>query len=101
MFTVYGPEILFPDFFLSTMILMTLVSFNLLPLLELISGCENTLPTPQMKKCARNYIYSYMVFQLDCIPVVVLKNYEPRLYILNFITFQFEFSLKESYLLDC
>ena len=82
-----------------SLILMTMVSLDLFPLLELIWSSIIFLLTPKMVKKVITNLDSTKVSGPDCILLVVLKNYEPELsYILAEL---FNMCLKESCFPDC
>ena len=62
-----------------TLILMTQVSLYLFSLLELIWNFINISVTPKMVKKVTLNLDLSKASGPDCIPVVVLKNYEPKL----------------------
>ena len=85
--------------FLRTLILMTKVSLYLFSLLEPVWNCNSISVSPKMvEKVIMNLDLSKGSGP-DCIPVVIIKNYEPELpYLLAEL---FNKCLKECYFPDC
>ena len=85
--------------FLRTLILMTQVSLYLFSLLELVGNCIIISVTPKMVKKAIINLDLSKACGPDCIPVVVLKNCEPKHS--NILAELFNKCLKESCFPDC